>query len=61
MKKKRPEFPSDVKRKVMEKSGNRCERCGIDFDDNFIDEFHHIILATYGSSNDASEMIFEYY
>ncbi len=42
MKKKRPEFPSDVKRKVIERSGNRCERCGIDFDDDFKGEFHHI-------------------
>ncbi|MCK4902155.1 MAG: HNH endonuclease [Thermoplasmatales archaeon] len=42
MKKKRPEFPSDVKRKVIERSGNRCERCGIDFDDDFKGEFYHI-------------------
>lgn len=51
MKKKRPEFPSDVKRKVIEKSGNRCERCGIDFDDGFTGEFHHIIPVVFGGDN----------
>jgi len=35
MKKKRPEFPSDVKRKVIEISGNRCERYGIDFEESY--------------------------
>jgi len=49
--KKRPEFPSDVKRKVMERAGNRCERCGIDFDEGFTGEFHHIIPAVFGSDN----------
>ena len=44
MKKKRPEFPASVNRKVIERSGNRCERCGIDFDEHFKGEFHHIIL-----------------
>ena len=47
-KKKRPEFATDVKRKVMEKSGNKCERCGIDFDDDFKGEFHHIIPVVFG-------------
>ena len=48
MKKKKPEFPSDVKRKVIERSGNRCERCKVDFDDNFKGEFHHIIPVIFG-------------
>jgi len=41
-KKKRPEFSMSVKREVIRRSGNRCERCGIDFDDDFKGEFHHI-------------------
>jgi len=49
--KKRPEFPSDVKRKVIERSGNRCERCGIDFDDGFTGEFHHIIPVIFEGDN----------
>ena len=51
MKKKRPEFPSDVKRKVMERSNNRCERCGMDFNEGFTGEFHHIIRPFYGGDN----------
>jgi hypothetical protein len=31
-KKKRPEFSSKIKKQVIERSGNRCERCGIDFE-----------------------------
>jgi len=50
-KKKRPEFPSNVKRKVIERSGNRCARCGIDFDDGFKGEFHHIIPVVFGGDN----------
>ena len=49
--KKRPEFPSDVKKKVMERSRNRCERCGIDFDEGFTGEFHHIIPVVFGGDN----------
>ncbi len=41
-KKKRPEFYTSIKREVIRRSGNRCERCGIDFDDDFKGEFHHI-------------------
>ena len=52
--KKRPEFPSDVKRKVMERARNRCERCGIDFDEGFTGEFHHIIPAIFGGDNSNS-------
>ena len=48
MKKKRPEFPSYVKRKVMKRSGNRCERCGIDFNEGYTGEFHHIISVENG-------------
>ena len=51
MKKKRPEFPSDVKRKVIERSSNKCERCGIDFDEDYTGEFHHIISSIYGGDN----------
>ena len=47
----RPEFPSDVKKKVMERSGNRCERCCIDFDDDFKGVFHHIIPVVFGGNN----------
>jgi len=49
--KKRPEFPSDVKKKVMERSGNRCERCYIDFDGDFKGVFHHIIPVVFGGDN----------
>jgi len=49
--KKRPEFPSDIKSKVMERSGNRCERCRIDFDDDFKGIFHHIIPVIFGGNN----------
>ena len=49
--KKRSEFTSDVKRKVMEKTGNKCERCGIDFDDDFKGAFHHIISVVFGGDN----------
>ena len=49
--KKRPEFSSDVKRKVIGRSGNRCERCGIDFDDDFKGVFHHIIPVVFGEDN----------
>jgi hypothetical protein len=27
----------------VKRAKNRCERCGIDFDDDFKGEFHHII------------------
>ena len=36
----------------MERSGNRCERCGIDFDEGFTGKFHHITLVVYGGGND---------
>ena len=49
--KKRPEFPLKVKKKVLERTGNRCERCGIDFDDNFKGEFHHIVPIINGGKN----------
>ena len=45
------EFPNQVKRKVIERSRNRCERCGIDFDDDFKGEFHHIKPVVYGGNN----------
>jgi len=40
-----------VRGKVVERSGNRCERCGINFDDTFKGEFHHIIPVIYGGDN----------
>ena len=51
-KKKRPEFPASVKRKVMERSGNKCERCGIDFDDTSKGEFHHIKSVVFKGDKD---------
>ena len=50
-KKKRPEFPPDIKNKVIERSKNRCERCTIEFNDNFKGEFHHIIPVVFGGDN----------
>lgn len=44
-------FPSQVKKKVIELSGNRCERCKIDFDDDFKGEFHHIMPVVFGGKN----------
>ena len=52
MKRKNLEFPARVKKKVTGRSDNRCERCGIDFDDDFTGEFHHIIPIIYGGNND---------
>lgn len=50
--KKRPEFPIDVKKKIIEKTGNRCERCGIDFYDDFKGEFHHIQSVVFKGEKD---------
>lgn len=49
--KKRPEFTSDIKRKIIEKSGNKCERCSIDFDNTFKGIFHHISPVVFGGDN----------
>ena len=49
--KRRPEFPSDVKRKVIERSSNKCERCDIDFDEDFTGKFHHISPVVSGWDN----------
>lgn len=46
------DFSLIIKKKVKERSGNRCERCGIDIDENFEGEFHHIIPVIYGGSNE---------
>jgi len=51
MKQKKREFPPDVMRKVTGRTGNRCERCGIDFDEAFQGEFHHIVPIVYGGDN----------
>jgi len=47
-KKKRPEFSRHVRRKVIERSGNKCERCGFIFDDYKKGEFHHIKSVVFG-------------
>ncbi|UCF49110.1 MAG: HNH endonuclease [Thermoplasmatales archaeon] len=49
--KKRPEFSNVTKRIIIERSGNKCERCGIDFNDSFKGVFHHIIPACFGGDN----------
>ena len=51
MRKKRPEFPSYIKKKIIERSGNRCERCMIEFNNNIKGVFHHIIPAVFGGKN----------
>ena len=35
----------------MKRTGNRCERCGVDFDDNFKGEFHHILPVIFGGKH----------
>jgi hypothetical protein len=44
-------FPSQIKKKVIDRSQNRCERCKIDFDDDCLGEFHHIKPVVYGGKN----------
>jgi hypothetical protein len=51
MEKKRKDFPQKIKRIVLKRADNRCERCGVDFDEKFQGEFHHIIPVVYGGSN----------
>lgn len=51
IKKNRPEFSQSVKKEVIKRSGNRCERCDIDFDEGTTGEFHHIIPVVFGGSN----------
>lgn len=50
-KKKTSEFSSRIRKKVLERAGNRCERCRIDFDDDSKGEFHHIIPLIYGGKS----------
>jgi len=52
MKRNKMEFPTQIKNKVIKRSVSHCERCGIDFDEDFIGEFHHIIPIIYGGKND---------
>ena len=47
-KRKRPEFSTEIKRKIIERSGNKCERCGFIFDDIKKGEFHHIKAVVFG-------------
>lgn len=49
-KKKRLEFSRYIKRKVIERSGNKCERCGFIFDDYKKGEFHHIKSVVFGGN-----------
>ena len=49
--KKKPEFSKAIQRGVIERSDNRCERCGIDFDNNFKGEFHHIVPVIFRGKN----------
>lgn len=51
IKRKRPEFSNYVKKKIIEKTGNRCERCGIDFDSSFKGVFNHIIPVCFCGDN----------
>ena len=51
-KKKIPEFSMSVRKKVMERSRSRCERCDIDFDDDFKGEFHHIKSVVFKGDKD---------
>jgi hypothetical protein len=50
MNRKKKEFPNPIKRKIVKRSNNRCERCNIDFDDDFKGEFHHIIPVVFGGT-----------
>jgi hypothetical protein len=50
--KKRKEFPRKVKKLVLERSNNHCERCKVDFDEDFKGEFHHIKPLVFGEEND---------
>lgn len=49
---KRKEFPSQVKKKIIERSGNKCERCGFIFDDIKKGEFHHIKSIVFGGKSE---------
>ena len=48
MKNRKKVFPLEIRQKVIKRANNRCERCGIDFDEDFKGEFHHIIPTVYG-------------
>jgi hypothetical protein len=50
-KKKRAEFSLSIRKKVIRRSRNRCERCFVDFDDDFKGQFHHIIPIVFGGDN----------
>lgn len=42
VKKERKPIPKTVEKSVRVRSGNRCERCGYDFNKFPIEEFHHV-------------------
>jgi hypothetical protein len=46
--KKRLEFSKEIKQKIIERSKNRCERCGFIFEEPQIGEFHHIKAVVFG-------------
>jgi hypothetical protein len=41
-------LPLKLQQKILKRANNRCERCGIDFDEGFKGEFHHIIPKVFG-------------
>lgn len=51
MNQKKKTFPKTIKKQVLKRSKNRCERCNIDFDDDFTGEFHHIKPVVYGGKS----------
>ena len=51
MNRRKKEFQTSIKKKVIERSGNKCERCCVDFDDDFKGEFHHIKSIVFGGDN----------
>lgn len=38
----------------MERTGSKCERCKVDFDENFKGKFYHIIPVIFGGDNSES-------
>jgi hypothetical protein len=56
--KKRKEFPNQVKKRVIERSGNKCERCGFIFDDIKKGEFHHIKAIFLGGKSELENCSF---
>ncbi|MDD3493955.1 MAG: HNH endonuclease signature motif containing protein [Candidatus Thermoplasmatota archaeon] len=49
---KKSNFPPSVKRMVRNRSGSRCERCGVDLGPRE-GEYHHIVPVVFGGGNGA--------